>query len=68
MGLYQDLLTELLEHIRRMQGEGKMKELYEGMREDGKEAMSKELVVKILETLPPRERQEFLVRHPEIKQ
>jgi hypothetical protein len=67
MGLYQDLLVELLEKIKQTQGEKKMKQIYEEMREQGKEAMSKELIVKILKTLPSQERQKFLALHPEIK-
>lgn len=67
MGRYQDLLTELLDEVRRIQGEGGMKRTYEGFKEEGMEAMSRELVVKILGTLTPETREEFFVRHPDIQ-
>jgi hypothetical protein len=67
MGTYRDLLGELLEHIRQSGGEDRMKKIFEEHREVGEEAMSREVLLRILEKLPVCERDAFLAGHADLK-
>lgn len=68
MGLYQNILDEVLDRIRTRQGENGMKKVYEEFKETGKEAMSKELVCRIVgKYFSAEEREELLNRHPEVR-
>jgi hypothetical protein len=67
MGTYRNLLGELLEHIRQSRGDTEMKKVFEGNREAGEEAMSREVLLRILDGLPAREREAIFAAHADLK-